>query len=125
MNYQGGCHCGKVRFSVELPDSIEVEDCNCSICQKSGYLHVIVPKRAFSLVQGEDDLRLYTFGSGIAKHYFCNNCGVKPFYIPRSNPDGVDVNLRCFDQRPPNVTIVEFDGQNWEANAHTLAHKSV
>ncbi|WP_100642676.1 GFA family protein [Alteromonas facilis] len=124
MIYHGGCHCGKVRFDIDLPDEIEVEDCNCSVCKKSGYLHVIVPKRDFTLTDGEDELSLYTFGTGVAKHYFCKTCGIKPYYIPRSNPDGIDVNLRCLDSQPPVVKVVPFDGDNWEQNAHTLAHKS-
>ena len=122
--FKGSCHCGVVGFSVMAPDEIEVEDCNCSICQKSGYLHLIVPASRFEITQGEDNLSCYTFNSGVAKHYFCKTCGVKPFYIPRSNPDGMDVNVRCLDQKPSTVNIVQFDGQNWEANAASLAHKS-
>lgn len=124
MIYQGGCHCGAVRFEVEAPSQVEVEDCNCSICSRSGHLHLIVPQSQFRLLQGEENLSTYTFNSHIAQHRFCKTCGIKPFYIPRSNPDGVDVNLRCLDQQPAEVTLVSFDGQNWEANAHTLAHKS-
>ena len=122
--YAGSCHCGQIRFSVELPDEIEVEDCNCSVCSKAGFLHIIVPKGKFALLQGSTELTEYTFNTGVAKHYFCRTCGVKPFYIPRSNPDGIDVNLRCLDERPKKVNIVSFDGVNWEQNAHTLAHKS-
>ncbi len=122
--FTGGCHCGKVRFEVEAPDAVELEDCNCSICAKSGYLHLIVPKSRFQLTEGEQHLRRYTFNSGVAKHYFCEHCGVKPYYIPRSNPDGVDVNFRCLDTPPRSVVIAPFDGQNWEANAASLAHKS-
>ncbi|WP_370979546.1 GFA family protein [Agaribacterium sp. ZY112] len=124
MLYQGGCHCGAVRFEIEAPDCVEVEDCNCSICKKTGFLHLILPKTKFKLLQGEQDLSLYGFNSGVAKHYFCKHCGVKSFYIPRSNPDGVDVNLRCLDQAPEMVSIQRFDGENWEANAASLAHKS-
>ncbi len=124
MIYQGSCHCGAVSFQAEAPDSVEVEDCNCSICSKSGYLHLIVPKKNFRLLSGEEQLQTYTFNSGVAKHTFCRICGIKPFYIPRSNPDGVDINLRCLNEQPKSITIVEFDGQNWEQNAHTLAHKS-
>ena len=122
--YSGGCHCGVVRFETELPDSIEVEDCNCSICRKSGYLHVIVPHKQFRLLTGEDDLTTYTFNSGVAKHRFCCHCGIKSFYIPRSNPDGIDINLNCLDSVPPGISIEKFDGQHWEQHAHTLAHKS-
>ncbi len=124
MEYRGSCHCGAVTFRVQAPEAVEVEDCNCSICSKSGYLHLIVPKAHFELLSGEDELRCYTFNTGVAKHYFCQTCGIKPFYIPRSNPDGVDVNLNCLDQKPPQITVVRFDGQNWEQNAHSLAHKS-
>lgn len=124
MIHTGGCHCGAVRFQVEAPDLMEVEDCNCSICRMSGFLHLIVPKSKFRLLAGEANLRLYTFNTGVAKHYFCTTCGIKPFYVPRSNPDGVDVNVRCLDEAPNNLHIVPFDGRNWEAHAHTLAHKS-
>ncbi len=124
MLYEGSCHCGQVTFTVEAQASIEVEQCNCSVCSKSGYLHLIVPKDHFRLLSGEDALTEYTFNTGVAKHYFCKRCGIKPFYIPRSNPDGVDVNVNCLDTRPPDIRIVQFDGQNWEDNATSLAHKS-
>jgi hypothetical protein len=124
MRYSGGCHCGAVRFNVEAPEDVEVEDCNCSICRMSGFLHLIVPKSKFTLISGEQNLSLYTFNTGVAKHYFCSTCGIKPFYIPRSNPDGVDVNIRCLDVPPKHLSIVPFDGQHWEQNAHTLAHKA-
>ena len=121
----GGCHCRAVRFEVELPDSIEVEDCNCSICRMSGNIHVIVPLKRFHLVQGQDILKEYTFNTGIAKHKFCKCCGVKSFYIPRSNPDGIAVTWRCLDHWDKlDVTVSKFDGVNWEKNASRLAHKS-
>lgn len=124
MTYRGGCHCAAVRFEVMAAAAPEIERCNCSICLKSGYLHLIVPASRFELLCGEGILSCYQFNSGVAKHYFCSVCGVKPFYIPRSNPDGVDVNVNCLDAMPDTMHIVEFDGQDWEANAHTLAHKS-
>jgi hypothetical protein len=124
MIYTGGCHCGAVRFEVDAPAAVEVEDCNCSICAKSGYLHLIAPMSKFKITQGAANLTTYTFGTGVAKHTFCKTCGVKSFYTPRSNPDGVDVNLRCLDTQPKSVTVVPFDGQQWEENAHALAHKS-
>ena len=125
MIYQGSCHCGAVSFSVEAPEHLEVERCNCSICSKAGFLHLIVPAGNFTQLSGEDELANYTFNSGVARHTFCSNCGIKPFYTPRSNPDGVDVNVNCLDTLPRAITIVEFDGQNWEQHAHTLAHKSL
>ena len=124
MKYSGGCHCGAVRFEVEAGDHVTVQDCNCSICSKSGYLHLIVSRSKFKLLQGEDNLISYTFDTGEAKHLFCKTCGIKSFYIPRSNPDGYDINLRCLDEQPSQVNVELFDGKNWEQHAHKLKHLS-
>lgn len=124
MIYRGSCHCGAVTFEVQAPEAIEVERCNCSICSKSGFLHLIVPLSAFKLLSGKDSLTTYRFNTGVAKHTFCSICGIKPFYTPRSNPDGIDINVNCLDTRPGTIEVVEFDGRNWEQHAHTLAHKS-
>jgi hypothetical protein len=120
----GGCHSGAVCFQVEAELPWELGRCNCSVCSKSGYLHLIVPNQQFFLLQGEENLTTYTFNSGVAKHFFCKTCGIKPFYVPRSNPDGMDVNVNCLDEVPIQVELVEFDGRNWEKNAHKLAHKT-
>ena len=124
MIYTGSCHCGTIKFQVEAPESVEVERCNCSICRKSGYIHLIVPLSQFRLLSGQDNITTYSFNTGVAQHMFCATCGIKPFYTPRSNPDGIDININCLDSQPEHITIVDFDGQNWEQHAHTLAHKS-
>lgn len=124
MEYQGSCHCGAVRFQVEAPEDIEADYCNCSICTKSGYLHLIVPLSKFKLLSGQDQLTTYSFNTGVAKHTFCKICGVKPFYTPRSNPDGMDINVNCLDTQPGSVSVAQFDGQHWEQHAHRLAAKS-
>ncbi len=121
--HKGGCHCGRVQFEVEAPADLELHDCNCSICSMTGYQHLIVTKSAFTLISGEEQLGCYTFNTGKARHYFCTNCGIKSFYVPRSNPDGYSVNARCLD--PSTIrssTLIRFDGQNWEANAGSLSH---
>lgn len=121
----GGCHCGAVRFEAELPQALEVEDCDCSICAMSGNIHVIVPPSRFRLIQGADNLSEYTFNTRRARHLFCKTCGIKSFYIPRSNPDGFAVTWRCLDDwNGLEATVTPFDGQNWEANAGRLAQKS-
>jgi hypothetical protein len=121
MIHRGSCHCGAVRIEVEAPADVEVTECNCSICSRTGYLHLIVPKSAMRLVSGEDQLTLYTFNTGTAKHYFCRVCGCKPFYVPRSHPEGYSVNLRCLDPATiRSVTVRQFDGANWEAARGTL-----
>ena len=124
MKYQGSCHCQAIRFEIEAPEIIEADLCNCSICSKSGFLHLILPLSKFKLLSGEEAIATYTFNTGVAKHTFCRHCGVKPFYTPRSNPDGIDINVNCLDTRPIAINITEFDGKNWEQHADTLAHKS-
>lgn len=124
MIYNGSCHCKAVTFQVEAPKEIDTVDCNCSICTKTGFLHLIVPKNKFTLLTGKNNITTYTFNTGVAQHYFCTTCGIKPFYIPRSNPDGFDVNVRCLDDQPDTINISKFDGKHWEDHAHTLAHKS-
>jgi hypothetical protein len=125
VTHNGGCHCGRVRFEVEAPAELEVELCNCSICSMTSYLHLIVPRSRFHLLQGKNDLTTYTFNTGVAKHLFCATCGIKSFYVPRSNPDGISVNARCLDPATvERVRVRDFDGRNWEAHAHELEHLS-
>ncbi|SFF51197.1 Uncharacterized conserved protein [Fontimonas thermophila] len=122
VTHRGGCHCGRVRFEVRAPAHPRVLRCNCSICRMTGFEHLIVPAADFRLLQGQDVLSCYTFNTGVARHLFCRICGIKSFYVPRSNPDGWSVNLRCLD--PGTLTGVDyedFDGRNWERAGHTLA----
>lgn len=117
VTHRGGCHCGAVAFEVEAPAKIVASDCNCSICRMSGYLHLIVPRSRFHLLQGADELAEYKFNTGTARHLFCGRCGVKSFYVPRSNPDGYSVNVRCLD--PATIEHVEvrlFDDNDRESS---------
>lgn len=124
--HRGGCHCGRVRFEVEAPRDVEVLDCNCTICRKSGYLHLIVPQACFRLRQGREALTEYAWGTGAARHWFCSVCGIKSFYRPRSNPEGIDVNLRCLDEGSLGaVTIRPFEGRSdWDAQAAAIVDLS-
>lgn len=125
VTHRGGCHCGDVAFEVEAPARLTVQDCNCSMCSMTGYLHLIVPANRFRLLRGDDRLTAYTFNTGVARHLFCRRCGIKSFYVPRSNPDGYSVNARCLDRSTiVHLAIEPFDGQNWERSAAALAHLS-
>ena len=118
--YEGGCHCGAVRFRVRV-DRHEAVECNCSICTKKGFLHLIVPPDRFRLLSGADALLTYRFNTGIARHTFCRTCGIHPFYTPRSHPDQVDVNVRCLDGNVVSrFRINAFDGANWETSIASL-----
>jgi hypothetical protein len=124
MIYAGGCHCGAVRFEVEAPEKLEVLDCNCTLCAMTGFLHLIVPKSRFRLLKGDDNLTTYRFNTSVAQHKFCRTCGIKSFYIPRSNPDGIDVNVRCLDRPPKDMVVTPFEGRDWEKHGAGLAHLS-
>ncbi|MBD2185081.1 GFA family protein [Planktothrix sp. FACHB-1355] len=118
--YDGGCHCGAVRFRVVV-EKHEADECNCSICKKKGFLHLIVPPEKFTLLSGEDVLRTYTFNTGVAKHTFCGICGIHAFYRPRSHPNDYDVNVRCLDgDAMSKFRIIPFDGANWEQSIDQL-----
>ena len=117
VTHTGGCHCGAVKFEVDAPARIVASDCNCSICRATGYLHLIVPRSRFRLLQGQEQLTDYTFNTGVAHHLFCSHCGIKSFYVPRSNPDGYSVNVRCLD--PATIEQVEvelFDDNDRESS---------
>jgi hypothetical protein len=114
QSWEGGCHCGAVRFRV-TSDLSGVADCNCSVCIKKGFLHLIVPPEQFELLSGADATLTYQFNTGAAKHMFCRHCGIHSFYVPRSDPDKIDVNVRCLDNVDLSTIAVQpFDGRNWE-----------
>ena len=121
--YEGGCHCGAVRFRVDVEDHRAVT-CNCSMCSMKGFLHVIVPPERFAILRGEDAIAVYTFNTRTAKHMFCKTCGIHPFYRPRSHPNDWDVNALCLDDgAAARFRVERFDGANWEASVAAIRGK--
>jgi len=122
--YQGGCHCQDTRYTISLDSTIEsssITACNCSMCEKTGYLHLIIPKNQFQLNTEWGQLTNYQFNKKIAQHYFCKTCGIKSFYQPRSHPDCWSINVRCLDGFANiNLKIDNFDGKNWENNIEQI-----
>jgi hypothetical protein len=115
IRHTGGCHCGRVRFEVRAPAQLQVSECNCSMCSRAGYLHLIVPANDFKLLSGRESLTTYTFNTGTARHLFCSVCGIKSYYVPRSHPDGISVNARCLDEGTvEQLTVTQFNGRDWE-----------
>ena len=123
--HRGGCHCRRVRFQVQASAEIIALDCNCSICRMTGFQHLIVPAAHFELLRGADVLVDYRFNTGAARHRFCRHCGIKGFYVPRSHPDGIDVNVRCLDPGTiTELTLVPFDDNDRDAATAALDHLS-
>jgi len=113
--HQGGCHCGAVRFRVELDLSQPVMACNCSICGRSGTLLAFVPPSAFTLEQGEAQLSDYRFNKQVIQHLFCKTCGVRSFARGES-PGGpmVAINTRCLDGVDvATLTVEQVDGRSF------------
>jgi len=115
---EGGCHCGTVRFRFTMPGEPLIRRCNCSICAMKGIVMLDVPKTDVEITSGEDALSLYTFGSGVAKHHFCSNCGIHVLQELRSEPDNIAVSVACVDGMSiydlPETQV--FDGQNHPAD---------
>jgi hypothetical protein len=118
QTYEGGCHCGRVRFRAKA-DLALVSECNCSICTKKGILHLGAAREDFELLSGDDALATYQFNTGTARHMFCKHCGIHAFGVPRLHPDRITVNARCLDG--VDVAALKpsrwFDGHNWEEAA--------
>ena len=125
VTHRGGCHCGAVAFEVDAPAHLVVSECNCSICRMSAFLHLIVPRARFRLLRGADALSEYRFNTGTAQHLFCSRCGVKSFYVPRSNPDGYSINLRCVERSSiAGITIEPFDDNDRAASDAKIRDRS-
>jgi hypothetical protein len=125
VTHRGGCHCGAVAFEVDAPARLTVSECNCSICRMSGYLHLIVPRTRFRLLRGADSLSSYAFNTGTARHLFCRHCGVKSYYVPRSNPDGFSINARCLEPATIAQLVIEpFDDNERAAAEERIRHLS-
>lgn len=114
--YEGGCHCGSVRISVDRAEAIDsYVDCDCSICAKKGVLHAGIEENDLTVVQGRDALENYQFHTKVAEHHFCRTCGIHVYSRPRNNPQRLSVNIRCLDDFHAIYAAarrIPFDGQN-------------
>lgn len=110
----GGGHCKRVRWKVRAPPCVVAWQCNYSDCSMRANTHFIVPSRDIELNEDSKQfLMTCTFGTHTTKHIFCKVCGITSFYIPRSNPNGVAVTVRCIDPGTlKHVELRHFDGQN-------------
>lgn len=100
--YSAACHCGTVRFTVQLTDGLRTaRRCNCSYCRMRGAVAVSANLADINVLQGEEALTLYQFNTGEAKHYFCSRCGIYTFHQRRSAPHQYGVNVACIEGMSP------------------------
>ena len=101
---KGTCHCGTVHFEVDLPDGFQsLRRCNCSLCKRKGAVMATAPLAALRVTAGEDALRVYTWNSHTAKHYFCGTCGIYTHHQRRSNPNEFGFNVACIEGVDPHT----------------------
>ncbi len=115
MTYQGSCHCGQIRFSVE-GELEKVMECNCSHCSRKGYLLWFVPRAQLNLSTAESALATYTFNKHVISHHFCPRCGCAPFGFgkDRSGAATAAVNVRCLDGIDlASIKRVPVDGRSF------------
>lgn len=115
QSHKGSCHCGQVRYEVELDLDAPVISCNCSMCGRSGTLLAFVPKEKFRLLSGEEALSDYQFNKHLIHHLFCKTCGIKSFARGKRS-DGqemVAINARCLEGvDPQGLKVTPVDGKS-------------
>jgi len=114
QHYQGGCHCGQVRYEATVDLDNPVIACNCSMCGRAGTLLTFVPSDQFRLLSGEDNLTDYQFGPKHIHHLFCKTCGIKSFARGQGkNGPTVAINTRCLDNVDPvKLPVHHYDGKS-------------
>lgn len=114
MKYTGSCHCGNVRFEVEMTLD-KLISCNCSICHKKGHLLAFTGEENFKLLRGQDSLKEYLFNKKVIHHYFCTNCGIGTFGagIKPNGEKSRAINVRCLDNVDiDKYEIIKFNGRD-------------
>jgi len=117
--HTGSCHCGTIRFEVEV-DASSGSRCNCSICTKLNPTGAMVKPGAFRLLEGREALGEYRWGAKISTRFFCKRCGVYCYgsgHLAELGGDFVSVNLNCLDDiDPAAIKIAHWDGRhnNWQ-----------
>lgn len=97
----GACHCGAVKFAAQLPETLHGARCDCSICSIKGAVTVGTTLDGLEVTEGEDALTCYQFNTGVAKHYFCSQCGTYTFHQRRSDPNTYGINVACLEGLHP------------------------
>jgi hypothetical protein len=119
--HSGSCHCGAVRFEVELDAELRGSRCNCSICTRTAVTSAIVKPSAFTLLTPEAELGSYAWGAKISTRSFCRHCGVHCFgkgHLAEVGGDYVAVNLNCVDELDVStIPVMYWDGRhnNWQS----------
>ena len=113
ITLNGACHCGAVRFTVELPFGLlSARRCTCSICRMRGAIAVTATLDGLKLLSGSEKLATYRFNTKVAQHHFCGDCGIYTHHRRRSNPNQLGVNVACLEGVSPFdfPDVIVYDG---------------
>ena len=116
QTYQGSCHCGAVVFEIDTVLT-KFTTCNCSLCREKNAVMTKVHESAFRLLKGKNVLGLYEWNAHIAKHHFCNICGIYTFHRKRVTPDYFGINVNYLDGIDiSSIPVIKTDGANMSVN---------
>lgn len=114
--YHGHCHCGAVRFEADTALDTPAM-CNCSRCQRLGWVMQSVPADKFRLLSGDDKLTNYHFNTNTIDHLFCSICGIESFARGRDGQgaETMMINLNALEDAPEidRNAIKHWDGRSF------------
>ena len=84
--YDLHCHCGAIKYKMKLSPPLYKEEtegkeqcipveCNCSYCERNGYIAVHPLANDVEFTQGLEDRVSYYTGAKKCPHWFCRKCG--------------------------------------------------
>ena len=115
QHYEGSCHCGAIKFSYDGEQISKGIRCTCSICSRKGAMMSTeaIPQENLKIQADDSDIGLYQFGNKVAKHYFCNKCGIYTYNEMLRKPGYMRVNLGCIESLDTSdIEVLVFDGKN-------------
>jgi hypothetical protein len=112
QQYQGGCHCGGLRYEVDLDLDKGSLRCNCSLCGKSRAWFAFAPAEKFTLTSGEGAEIRYRWTppnrpEPNLTYQICSMCGV------RTHAEGRD---------PKAVQVATLEGADPEVLARGIRY---
>ncbi|KAK7715135.1 hypothetical protein SLS64_003832 [Diaporthe eres] len=111
-DHNANCHCGAVKFTFSISPPLEeypVVVCNCSICQRNGYLLVYPIKENLKLEDGSEvAMGSYRFGNKNVKHNFCKECGSSVFFEVSSPPKEAQLKAEAKGEKLPVIMGVNL-----------------
>ncbi len=114
QTYRGSCQCQAIQFEAPV-DLDNTMICNCSRCQRLGWVMAFTPRAKVNILKGEGATTQYLFNKERIRHQFCPVCGIEPFAFAVS-PDGVEmvaVNVNVLEGVDPrSLTSKAVDGRS-------------